>query len=230
VYGAWNLHAATASQPLDWFCSFSSAAAMVGSPGQGAYAAANSWLDAFMHWRRAQGLPASAIAWGAWAEIGRGTAMAEDGAIQPDEGAYAFDALLRYDRVYTGYAPIMGTTWLTAFAQRSPFASAFKSAGQGATEGRKLRAELAALPREEWPTHLRRLIAEQVGLILRRAIDPDRPLSEYGLDSLGNLELRTRLEAETGIRITAMGVNTVRALADSLCDTLAADETVTASA
>ena len=71
VYGAWNLHQATADQPLDWFCSFSSAAALVGSPGQGAYAAANSWLDAFTHWRRAQGLPATAIAWGAWAEIGR---------------------------------------------------------------------------------------------------------------------------------------------------------------
>ena len=71
VYGAWNLHQATATQPLDWFCSFSSAAALVGSPGQGAYAAANSWLDAFTHWRRAQGLPATAIAWGAWAEIGR---------------------------------------------------------------------------------------------------------------------------------------------------------------
>ena len=41
------LHEATADQPLDWFCSFSSAAALVGSPGQGAYAAANSWLDAF---------------------------------------------------------------------------------------------------------------------------------------------------------------------------------------
>ena len=45
------------TQPLDWFCSFSSAAALVGSPGQGAYAAANSWLDAFTRWRRAQGLP-----------------------------------------------------------------------------------------------------------------------------------------------------------------------------
>ena len=78
VYGAWNLHQATATQPLDWFCSFSSAAALVGSPGQGAYAAANSWLDAFTHWRRAQGLPATAIAWGAWAEVGRATALAED--------------------------------------------------------------------------------------------------------------------------------------------------------
>ena len=77
VYGAWNLHTATADQPLDWFCSFSSAAALVGSPGQGAYAAANSWLDAFTLWRRTQGLPATAIAWGAWAQIGRATALAE---------------------------------------------------------------------------------------------------------------------------------------------------------
>jgi acyl transferase domain-containing protein len=230
VYGALNLHQATASQPLDWFCGFSSAAALVGSPGQGAYAAANSWLDAFMYWRRAQGLPGSTIAWGAWGEIGLGTALAEgDAAILPDEGAYAFESVLRYERVYTGYAPILGTPWLTAFAQRSPFAEMFKSAGQGSTEGRKLRAELAALPQEEWPTHLRRLISEQVGLLLRRAIDPDRPLSEYGLDSLGNLELRTRIEAETGIRISSMGVSTVRALAESLCETLAADEAVAAS-
>ncbi len=64
VYGAWHLHQATAGQPLDWFCSFSSSTALLGSPGQGAYAAANSWLDAFTHWRRAQGLPATAIAWG----------------------------------------------------------------------------------------------------------------------------------------------------------------------
>jgi polyketide synthase 5 len=230
VYGAWNLHQATASESLDWFCSFSSAAALVGSPGQSAYASANSWLDGFMNWRRAQGLPATTIAWGAWAEIGRGTGLADgDAAILPDEGAYAFETVLRYDRVYSSYATILGTPWLTTFAERSPFASAFKSAGQSSTEGRKLRAELATLPREEWPTHLRRLIADQVGLILRRTIDPDRPLSEYGLDSLGNLELRTRLEAETGIRVTAMGINTVRALAESLCDALGAEDAVAAS-
>jgi polyketide synthase 5 len=94
----------------------------VGSPGQGAYAAANSWLDAFTLWRRAQGLPAIAIAWGAWAQIGRAAALAEGAAvaIAPEEGAYAFEALLRHDRAYTGYAPITGAPWLTAFAQHSP--------------------------------------------------------------------------------------------------------------
>ncbi|MGA8254911.1 MAG: beta-ketoacyl reductase, partial [Mycobacterium sp.] len=229
IYGAWNLHEATASLPLDWFCLFSSGAALIGSPGQGAYAAANSWLDAFCHWRRVNGLPATAIGWGAWAEIGRGKALAEavaeaGGAIAPDDGAYAFEALLRYNRPYTGYTPITGTPWLLAFAQRSPFAQFFKSAGQGSTGGSKLRAELNALPREEWPTHVRRMLAEQIGVLLRRPIDPDRPLSEYGLDSLGNLELRTRVEAETGIRINPGEITTVRGLAEHLSEKLAPEE------
>jgi polyketide synthase 5 len=226
VYGAWNLHTATAGQPLDWFCSFSSAAALVGSPGQGAYAAANSWLDAFTGWRRAQGHPATAIAWGAWAQIGRAAALAEgaDVAIAPEEGAYAFESLLRHDRAYTGYAPITGTRWLMAFAQRSPFAEAFRSTGQNTTGTSKLRAELNELPPDEWPTRLRRLISEQVSLILRRSIDPDRPLSEYGLDSLCALELRTRIETETGIRITSADlatIGTIRGLAGLLCEKLA---------
>ena len=227
VYGAWNLHTATADQPLDWFCSFSSAAALVGSPGQGAYAAANSWLDAFTLWRRAQGLPATAIAWGAWAQIGRGTALAEGAgvAIAPDEGAYAFEALLRHDRAYTGYAPITGTPWLTAFAQHSPFAEAFRSTGQNPTGTSKLRAELDELPPDEWPTRLRRLISDQVSLILRRSVDPDRPLAEYGMDSLGALELRTRIETETGIRITSSDMTTtIRDLAGLLCEKLAPAE------
>ena len=226
VYGAWNLHYATADQPLDWFCSFSSAAALIGSPGQGAYAAANSWLDGFSNWRRAQGLPATAIAWGAWAEVGRATALAESSgaAIGPDDGAYAFETLVRHERSYSGYAPIMGAPWLADFAQRSKFAEAFKSLGGNGAAASKLRVELEALPREEWPTRLRRMVSEQVGLILRRAIDPDRPLPEYGLDSLGSLELRTRIETETGIRITSTDITTVRGLADYLCDKLAPAE------
>jgi polyketide synthase 5 len=222
VYGAWHLHEATKDLELDWFCSFSSAAAMVGSPGQGAYAAANSWLDAFTHWRRAQGLPANAVAWGAWAEIGRGQGMAEDTsmAIAPDDGAHAFDVLARVNRGYTGYAPIAGTPWLSAFAQTSRFAEAFKSMGQSRSGTSQFLTELRELPTEEWPARVRRLISEQIGLILRRAVDPDRPLSEYGLDSLGNLELRTRVEKETGVRITATDITTIRGLADAVCEKL----------
>ncbi len=234
VYGAWNMHVATAEQPLDWFCSFSSAAALVGSPGQGAYAAANSWLDAFTQWRRAQGLPANAVAWGAWAEIGAAvdTELAAEGAetaIAPDEGAYAFEALLRFNRSYTGYAPIVGTPWLMALAQRSKFHELFQSNGQNKADTSKFRAELNALPLEEWPTRIRRLVSDQISTILRRTIDPDRPLSEYGLDSLGNLEVRTRIETETGVRITSTDITTVRGLADHLCDKLSAQEPVPAT-
>jgi polyketide synthase 5 len=223
VYGAWNLHCATADEPLDWFCAFSSAAALVGSPGQGAYAAANSWLDAFTSWRRAHGLPASSIAWGSWSGIGRGQAMAEASsmAIEPEQGAYAFEELLRHDRAYTGYVPIVGSPWLTAFAQRSRFAEAFLSTGTPRTDTSQFLAELYELPREEWPTRLRRLISEQMSLILRRSVDSDRPLSEYGLDSLSSLELRTRIEAETRIRIGSMDITTVRALADNVVERLA---------
>jgi polyketide synthase 5 len=226
VHGAWNLHAATADQPLDWFCSFSSAAALVGSPGQGAYAAANSWLDAFARWRRAQGLPATAIAWGAWSQIGRGTAMAGDTgvAITPGEGAHVFEALVRHDRANTGYAQISGSPWLLAFAERSPFARAFRPAQQNSTGSVKLRAELTELPRDERPTLLRRLISDQVSLILRRSIDPDRALSEYGLDSLGALELRTRIETGTGVRISATDITTIGGLAELLCEKLVPTE------
>jgi polyketide synthase 5 len=225
AYGAWNLHLATAGQPLDWFCSFSSAAALVGSPGQGAYAAANSWLDAFSLWRRAKGLPANTIAWGSWAQLDRAAAAANDvgTAIAPDEGAYAFETLLRHERTYTGYA-VMGSA-VTTFARHSPFTEVFRARGQTATGSRRLRAELEGLPFDEWPTRLLNLISDQVRLILRRDVDVDRPLPEYGMDSLGALELRTRIENETGIRINSadfVDFGTIRGLAGMLCEKLAA--------
>jgi len=226
VHGAWSLHEATKAADLDWFCLFSSAAALLGSPGQGAYAAANSWLDAFAHWRRAQGLPATAVAWGAWGEIGRGAKFAEGSgaAIAPDEGAYAFEELLRHNREYTGYSPLIGTPWIASLVERSRFFETFKSAREKLSSSSKLRAELAELPLDEWLPRLRRLLAEQVGRILRRNVDPDSALSEYGLDSLGNLELRTSLEAQTGIRITSTNITTARGLADYLFQKLAPKE------
>lgn len=225
VYGAWNLHTATVDQPLDWFCSFSSTAALVGSPRKGGYAAANSWLDAFTRWRRTRGLPATAIAWGTCSPIGRTADAAENAEdiVAPDEGAYALSVLLRYDRAYTAYAPVIGTTWLTTLAERTPFAEAFSGVGERQTGTSKLLADLSELPRHEWPNRLRHLITDQVSLILRRNVEPDRPLAEYGVDSLGALELRTRLEAETGVRLTSsdLAVGTIRGLAELVCEKLA---------
>jgi polyketide synthase 5 len=76
---------------------------------------------------------------------------------------------------------------------------------------------------------VRRLVSDQVSLILRRTVDPDRPLYEYGLDSLGTLELRTRIETETGLRITSADITTIRGLAGYLCEKLAASEAAPAT-
>jgi polyketide synthase 3/4 len=117
----------------------------------------------------------------------------------------------------------MGSPWLTAFAQRSRFAEEFQSIGQGGrSEGSKFLAELSTLPQEEWPSKLRHMVSDQISLILRRSLDPDRPLAEYGLDSLGNLEVRTRIETETGVRISPADITTVRNLAAHICEKLIA--------
>jgi acyl transferase domain-containing protein/acyl carrier protein len=232
VSGAWHLHHATAGQPLDWFCSFSSAAAMLGSPGQGAYAAANSWLDGFTYWRRNQGFPATAIAWGAWADIGRGAVLAQRGdttMVKPDDGGYAFEQVLRHDRAHTGYFPTTGAPWLAALASHSPIAEAFLTPDGDTSSGTQtLLAELRSLPSDQWLDRVRRLVADQMSLVLRQTIDPDRPFADHGLDSLGNLELRTHIETETGIRVSPKAMlthNTVRALAQHLTDVLSAEVT-----
>lgn len=224
AYGAWYLHQATAGDDLDWFCSFSSAAALLGSPGQGAYAAANSWLDGFAAWRHAKGLPATTIAWGAWGEIGKGAVLAEAGdtaMITPEEGIHAFEALLRHTRVYTGYLPLSRAPWLTALAKRSPFAEAFQDDRNDQTQSSELRLEFEALPSEERIGWLRRFVAGEASAIVRGTVDPSRPFNDYGLDSLGNLELRTRIETNLGIRIAPKAVaenNSAQALAQHLAD------------
>ena len=79
VAGHWWLHQATAHLDLDWWLTFSSAASLLGSPGQGAYAAANSWVDGLVAYRRSRGLPAIGIDWGPWAEVGRAQFFADLG-------------------------------------------------------------------------------------------------------------------------------------------------------
>ena len=70
LIGAWHLHELSLEQPVRFFVMFSSAAALLGSPGQSHYAAANAALDALATRRVQQGLPALSIHWGPWADAG----------------------------------------------------------------------------------------------------------------------------------------------------------------
>lgn len=91
VTGAWRLHEATAGHPLDWFVVYSSMSSLLGNPGQGAYAAANSWLDTFAAWRTARGLRTLAIDWGPWGETGVATDFAARGyhtVAEPSKGTW----------------------------------------------------------------------------------------------------------------------------------------------
>jgi NAD(P)-dependent dehydrogenase (short-subunit alcohol dehydrogenase family)/acyl carrier protein len=142
VQGAWNLHMSTQGMDLDFFVLFSSAASLLGSRGQANHAAANAWLDAFASYRRAQGLQALSINWGAWAEIGAAAALIEDpdgafaqmglGAIHPREGIAAFAHLLGRPHTQVGVVPI---NW-SRFLERS-----------GATDGFTTKMRQVVAPR-----------------------------------------------------------------------------------
>ncbi|MEJ3750132.1 SDR family NAD(P)-dependent oxidoreductase [Actinomycetes bacterium KLBMP 9797] len=139
--GAWRLDAAVraadAAGELDWWVSLSSAAALLGSPGQTGYAGANAWLDAFAAWQRARGVPALAIHYGTWARVGGAAALQLPGLrpIEPDEGIAALAELLAREPGASGVVPLDAATAATAFPEiaRLPFFAGLLAAGPAAS-------------------------------------------------------------------------------------------------
>ena len=220
VQGAWLLSELTQSLPLDHFVLYSSAAGLLGSPGQANYAAANTFLDALAHARRAAGLPALSIDWGAFADVGL-AAQRENRAqrlelrgmrsIKPDEGLQILGELLASDEAQLGVVPLNLRQWgaFHQVASASTRFSALRGAGSSdaASEGdRELLARLrAALPSKR-PALIAEHLRAQVAHVLRIAesqVELDTPLTSLGLDSLMGLELRNRVEALFGIKVPA---------------------------
>ncbi|MFF6783043.1 SDR family NAD(P)-dependent oxidoreductase [Streptomyces sp. NPDC012510] len=234
THGAWNLHRLTELHPeIRQFVLFSSAAATVGSPGQANYAAANAFLDALAHHRRARGLPALSIGWGLWE---RGSALtahldATDHRRLRSGGFRALpteEALALFDETLSGRtpdpavvaAPVDGAA-LRARHAREPLPALFQPLlGPSATRTRRrtaaqethepgavLRRRLAAMPEERRTSTLLAMVRGEVAAVLGHAgaglVDTDRSFREMGFDSLTAVELRNRLNAATGLRLPA---------------------------
>ncbi|MFT4625565.1 MAG: acyl transferase domain-containing protein/acyl carrier protein [Myxococcota bacterium] len=130
LHGTMALHAATVDRDLDAFVLFSGGASLMGSPGQGNYAAANAFEDAFAHWRRAQGLRAVSLNWGAWAEVGMAARLgvthakrqAAEGIrqIPVADGMAALGALLDHPSSQIGVLPVDWPMFVEVFHGGKP--------------------------------------------------------------------------------------------------------------
>jgi polyketide synthase 12/myxalamid-type polyketide synthase MxaB len=213
LLGAYHLHTFTQQDPLDYFVLFSSAASLLGSPGQGNYAAANALLDSLAHYRRAKGLAALSINWGPWADVGLAAAQASRGkrlatlgisTIAPQQGVEALGELLSpMTPAQVAVIPLNMRQWRQSYpavASLSLFADLQKEQpvdSQRIDQALVLRASLQAVNLSERQILLEHLVREQVAQVLRLSpakIDRKASFKEVGLESLLAVELRNRLE------------------------------------
>ncbi|MFG2007416.1 SDR family NAD(P)-dependent oxidoreductase [Spirillospora sp. NPDC048911] len=217
VAGAWHLHRLTRDKGLGAFVLFSSAAGVLGSAGQGGYAAANTFLDALAEHRRAEGLPAVSLAWGPWAAdggmaaalAGRDAArIARSGVVPttPEQGLATLDAALSMAE------PTLVPVRLDhAALRKQATAGALPPVLRGlvrtpsASAPGPWRERLAALPEAERDRALRALVRERVAAVLAHPdpedIDLSRAFQDLGFDSLTAVELRAGLGAASGVTL-----------------------------
>ncbi|HEU5271686.1 MAG TPA: beta-ketoacyl reductase, partial [Jatrophihabitans sp.] len=247
VDAAWHLHELTADADLAAFVLFSSLAGLVGTAGQGNYAAANGFLDGLAEHRRAAGLPATSVAWGLW-DVATGLTgqlgdadrarLARSGVapLSSEHGLAMLDAVL----TSTSGAVLAGAAWdnagLRKRAESGRLAPVLRNlvrlprrAG-AATAGSSLDlvTQLARLDEPAGRQLISELVRGQVASVLGHGdaggVPVDRTFSQLGFDSLTVVELRNRLDAATGLRLPAtlaFDYPTVSALSEYVHQTLA---------
>ena len=230
------LEVATAEIELDLFVVYSSLTVQLGNPGQANYVAANAYLEAAMSARRARGMPGLAVAWGAIGDVG---VVARDDtnadllqrklgafSISSAEGLGALKDLIAEGAMLEGPAVrIVGRVdWAAArkdlVLARSP---AFEDlaeptrAGANETDAEDLKAMLAGLTTAQAEAKVVELLAGEISQILKMSsseIDPKKPLTAIGMDSLMGVELRMAAEQRLGIDIPLMSLASGATLAD----------------
>ncbi|WP_447041067.1 type I polyketide synthase [Streptomyces sp. DSM 118878] len=225
VEGARLLHELTADLELDAFVLFSSFAGVVGGAGQGAYAAANAYLDALAVMRRGAGLAGTAVAWGPWAESGmaasgRAGERVRGGAVSAMAPALAVDALswavgqdeaslvvadVDWERLAPSLAAAHGGTLVSGIPEAHKHL-ATDDGGTG-TEAATFAGKLAGLSAAERHEAVLELVRGHAASVLGHSsadsIEPGRAFRDLGFDSLTAVELRNRLDLATGLRLPA---------------------------
>jgi aryl carrier-like protein len=219
ISGAWNLHRATMGADLQFFVMFSSIASMLGSVGQGNYAAANAFLDALADYRRSNGLPGLALNWGAWSEVGMAAELGERndarrakygaGTIALEHGLSVFETLLSRDCARMGIMPMNWGDYFSAADNTYPplletMAQESKAITRTAAPAAEFLQQLDDVPASERAEFVSNFVSDSIVRILslNERPDPQQRLTEIGMDSLLALELRNQYERELGVAVS----------------------------
>jgi NAD(P)-dependent dehydrogenase (short-subunit alcohol dehydrogenase family)/acyl carrier protein len=207
VQGAWHLHQLSLNQSLDFFVLFSSAASLLGSPGQGNHSSANAFLDGLAHYRRTMGLPGLSIHWGAVSQVGEAAERGADmragkqgmGVISPAQVLESLELLMSGSDVEVGVVPIEWSGWQERVAQW-PFLADWQETILEVAEPSKsdFLLKLEATPSNErrllLVAHVRRQVANVLGISHPESIAMDTGFFDLGMDSLTSVELRNKLQ------------------------------------
>jgi acyl transferase domain-containing protein/acyl-CoA synthetase (AMP-forming)/AMP-acid ligase II/NAD(P)-dependent dehydrogenase (short-subunit alcohol dehydrogenase family)/acyl carrier protein len=216
VQGAWNLHHLTQKYDLENFILFSSASSLIGSAGQANYCAANAFLDTLAHGRRNLGLPAISINWSAWSDTGLAAntqitaALNQQGidSIKPTEGIEILEQLLLAAPAQVGVMPINWNLWQQNHAAIPYYEDLVmpKVASVNKSNSNDTQQQLiTALPEQRQSlliTQISQQVANILGIKDLSEIDLESGFSELGLDSLGSVELRNKLQSSYKLKLS----------------------------